>query len=428
MRIPAVSMSLLGVVLAFLACGTTSTHAQSLRIVQTATNPATGSSYALLEADTWTACQDDSVLYGGNLVTVNDVAENDWIKATFPVVDTWIGLNDLAVEGVYEWISGQTSTYTDWAAGEPNNSGDYIYFWVAGSPTSAWDDTTVAGGGDNFGLCEIEPCGVTPPTGITGATVGGDLELTFTNNGPYPGGIDVYRDGFFVVTIADPAATNFIDIGVPCAGVYEYILRGNDGAGCTAFSDNVAIVHGVCTPPTNLTADDVGGAVELTWDNGGSVYTSIDILRGGVVIDTLVGSPSSYTDTPPPGVHQYEVTGSDMVAIPCCVATSATAGIVFELTDLIWRAEGVGLVQSADMLEQTLIALGRSPVVVDDLASCFCLAGASLDVPLWACLGTWPNHHCLSDAEADILVSRMEAGGNIFIEGGDIWGFCAATS
>jgi Lectin C-type domain len=35
----------------------------------------------------------------------------------------WIGYEDLALEGTWEWADGSSSSYTQWAPGEPNSYG-----------------------------------------------------------------------------------------------------------------------------------------------------------------------------------------------------------------------------------------------------------------------------------------------------------------
>jgi len=64
-----------------------------------------------------------AVAVPGNLVTIRSEAENTWLHDRFVLVNhaCWIGFNDLAVEGVWEWVSGEPVTYTNWAPGEPNN-------------------------------------------------------------------------------------------------------------------------------------------------------------------------------------------------------------------------------------------------------------------------------------------------------------------
>lgn len=92
------------------------------------TNSANGHVYYLLTAGTWTASEAEAVQLGGNLVTINDAAENGWVFtnfASFGGVDRslWLGLNDQATEGTWTWISGEPVTFTNWASGEPNSSG-----------------------------------------------------------------------------------------------------------------------------------------------------------------------------------------------------------------------------------------------------------------------------------------------------------------
>ncbi|WP_422108066.1 HYR domain-containing protein [Winogradskyella sp.] len=62
-------------------------------------------------------------LDGYELVTINSQAENDYLQGQTGGVSIIIGINDLATEGTFEWQSGQPVSYTNWAGGEPNNSG-----------------------------------------------------------------------------------------------------------------------------------------------------------------------------------------------------------------------------------------------------------------------------------------------------------------
>lgn len=96
-------------------------------------NPANGHTYLVLTGATWEEAQAEALSLGGNLVTINDAQENLWLFAMYARLrgypfttgndpgGYWIGLNDTAEEGVFEWVSGEPVTYTNWAAGEPNN-------------------------------------------------------------------------------------------------------------------------------------------------------------------------------------------------------------------------------------------------------------------------------------------------------------------
>jgi glucose/arabinose dehydrogenase len=116
-----------------------------------------GKLYRLTDANlTWEQAQTQAQQFGGNLVTVNDAAEESWIKQTFGTHPYWIGLTDRRVEGQYEWASGEFSTYRNWAPGEPNNAGgneDFISMNFGS--TGRWNDygaTTRL-----RGLVEIDP-------------------------------------------------------------------------------------------------------------------------------------------------------------------------------------------------------------------------------------------------------------------------------
>ena len=87
-----------------------------------------GHSYFLTNGlSSWTGAQVQAVSLGGNLVTINDVAEQNFLVSTFlsgadaTTKSYWIGINDQASEGVFVWASGEPVTYTNWEVGEPNN-------------------------------------------------------------------------------------------------------------------------------------------------------------------------------------------------------------------------------------------------------------------------------------------------------------------
>ena len=88
----------------------------------TFTNPANGNQYFLTTSTTWTDAQAQAIAAGGNLVTINDAAEQNWLSNVFGTTELfWIGLTDRVTEGVFQWVSGQPVTYTNWAPREPNN-------------------------------------------------------------------------------------------------------------------------------------------------------------------------------------------------------------------------------------------------------------------------------------------------------------------
>jgi hypothetical protein len=119
-------------------------------------------------ARTWTESRDYCTARGYDLVTIDNLAENTWVRTEYgtaipslctntcrydfdfdcddggpfsdysyceygtdcgdcgtrrATTEFWIGINDRNVEGTFVWQSGRPVTYTNWASGEPNNSG-----------------------------------------------------------------------------------------------------------------------------------------------------------------------------------------------------------------------------------------------------------------------------------------------------------------
>jgi len=57
----------------------------------------------------------------GNLATINDNRENEWIFNQARQKSVWIGGNDIATEGQFVWSDGCSMSYRKWAANQPDN-------------------------------------------------------------------------------------------------------------------------------------------------------------------------------------------------------------------------------------------------------------------------------------------------------------------
>jgi len=128
-------------------------------------NPVTGHWYDVVSSGqdgSWSNAESNAVLLGGHLVTINDAAEETWLRSNFGASTRyWIGFNDAAVEGTWVWSSGEAVTYTNWAGGEPNNSTpppvgeDYAVLNWSGAAWNDWDHQRTDYR-NIFGIAEIQ--------------------------------------------------------------------------------------------------------------------------------------------------------------------------------------------------------------------------------------------------------------------------------
>src|ERR1051325_351421 len=76
-------------------------------------NPTNGHSYYLVDrTNNWYDSEAAAGALGGHLATVNDSVKYQWIKTYITPVagegePVWIGLNDVAVENNFVWVSGE---------------------------------------------------------------------------------------------------------------------------------------------------------------------------------------------------------------------------------------------------------------------------------------------------------------------------------
>lgn len=138
------------------------------------TNAANGHIYYLLTQNSRAASQAEALRLGGDLVTINDAVEQEWVFNTFSITSStprgfWIGLDDFGQEGQFTWIGGESASYRNWAPGEPNNAGptadeDCVFIWALGNSVGVapglWNDVADVVSYANFtlhGVVEVDP-------------------------------------------------------------------------------------------------------------------------------------------------------------------------------------------------------------------------------------------------------------------------------
>ena len=124
------------------------------------TNPSNGSTYYLLNPSNWDFAQAAAVNMGGNLATVRNLEENEFIRAQvlgFDLADRrgWIGFNDVEFEGNFVWVSGEPVVFTNWSGGEPNNNPDPENYVEMFGSNGLWNDAQQTAATVRWGVVEV---------------------------------------------------------------------------------------------------------------------------------------------------------------------------------------------------------------------------------------------------------------------------------
>jgi cysteine-rich repeat protein len=99
---------------------------------------------------------------GGKLVSITSQAEQDFVFNS--VLDKsiahprWIGLTDLATEGMYKWESSEPVAYTHWLSGQPDNFQDSEDCVEMFQGTGEWNDDNCTY--EYEYICEFIPAGI----------------------------------------------------------------------------------------------------------------------------------------------------------------------------------------------------------------------------------------------------------------------------
>ncbi|KAM9335387.1 galactose-specific lectin nattectin-like [Symphorus nematophorus] len=92
-------------------------------------------------AKTWAEAQRHCQKMGGNLASVHNRNEENWLKRLAGSKAAWLGLSDAQQEHYWFWINGGRLTYKNWCGGQPDNAGRQQHClqfnWSGGR---CWDD------------------------------------------------------------------------------------------------------------------------------------------------------------------------------------------------------------------------------------------------------------------------------------------------
>ena len=93
----------------------------------------------------WNTASYGCLAFGYYLVTVNDLAENDFLVAQASPLGVgawWIGYTDQGWgnEGNWEWAAGNGTGFENWAPNEPNNSSNEDCAEITASAGWQWND------------------------------------------------------------------------------------------------------------------------------------------------------------------------------------------------------------------------------------------------------------------------------------------------
>lgn len=115
-------------------------------------NPANNHRYYLLTTNTWSGARAEAVALGGDLVNLQDAAEETFVWSAFgnwggTPHNLWLGLRRLTPGGPFTWVDGSSMTYSHWLPGEPNNAGGnenhaliYAHAHVPSGIIGGWND------------------------------------------------------------------------------------------------------------------------------------------------------------------------------------------------------------------------------------------------------------------------------------------------
>ena len=247
----------------------------------------TGHYYKIYQTlSTWSSAKSAAESVGGYLACITSSAENQWIyqQPGFASNTPWIGGTDQAVEGTWTWVSGETWSYTNWGAGEPNNSGneDYTTFRTDGY----WNDWSSTGTAYYIVEWNTDPNLPADPANLRATNVTQtQIDVAWDDLSTSETGFELEKAvgaaGSFSLLYSPLAdATSYSDQAVSPETLYRYRIRAVNAAGASGYS-NILSVAAAPPSPTGTTASALSAtSVQVGWTDNSAAETGFEVERG----------------------------------------------------------------------------------------------------------------------------------------------------
>ena len=123
---------------------------------------------------------------GANLVSIQSQEENDCIMTSLSNLNEsgviWIGFSDEITEGSFVWYDQSPIIYTNWAVGEPNQSGneDCVQIYPTGVNPGTWNDLS-CGSSNSKSIIEVNLCPIINAGNDVSICLGNTANLNASN-------------------------------------------------------------------------------------------------------------------------------------------------------------------------------------------------------------------------------------------------------
>jgi len=285
------------------------------------TDPGNGHYYKLYNTlSTWANAKTSAQGVGGYLACVTSSTENAWLVSNSLTVNTpWIGGTDEVTENIWAWTSGETWSYTNWNAGEPNNSGNEDYLTIG--TTGGWNDWNSTGTAYYIVEWNTDPNLPADPANLRATLVSDSrMDLAWDDTSTSESNFELEKavGSASFTQIAQPAAnaTTYTDFSVSAETTYHYRVRAVSATGNSGWS-NTLDVTSAPPPATNLTATaQTARIVALSWHDNSAAETGFEVERGNgspgqgfALVATQPPNSTSYLDTSvvPEKTYSYRV-------------------------------------------------------------------------------------------------------------------------
>lgn len=229
---------------------------------------------------------------GANLISIQSAAENQCILDELIRLNhsgvIWIGFNDETTEGTFVWYDQSPVTYTNWAPGEPNQTGDEdcVQIYPGGASPGTWNDLSCTSGNAKS-IIEVNLCPVIDAGNDKTICLGENVDLQATNTilGSFPYTYLWSNGAHTTTTNVSPTQTT------------EYGIVTTDRYNCTGKDSVTVIVNPL---PNVIAGTDTSlcqgasiilnayGAATYQWDNNVSNGVPFTPLTSGTY--TITGT------------------------------------------------------------------------------------------------------------------------------------------